>query len=82
MGRFQAEFQSRVRRPVLVAVAVAVLAAIASLIVGFSGSVGAMTALTGVTIVAMLVALLLAFRASTRPRPGGTAPAPRDGRRK
>jgi peptidoglycan/LPS O-acetylase OafA/YrhL len=55
--------QRRVRGPVLVAMAVAVLAAILSLVFGYSGNLTAMTFLTVLVVLAVAVAAILAFRA-------------------
>jgi peptidoglycan/LPS O-acetylase OafA/YrhL len=54
--------QRRIRGPVLVAITVAVLAAILSLIFGYSGNVTAMTYLTVLVVIASAVAAIFAFR--------------------
>jgi Na+/pantothenate symporter len=62
-------FERRVSPPVLVAMAVAMVAATLGLILGFTGNVAAMAYLTGLAIVAVAVAVYFAFRGTAAKSP-------------
>jgi hypothetical protein len=61
------KFQRIIRRPVLLAMGVAVIASIVALVFGFSGNLGVMTVLTVVALVAVVAGAILAFRSMAAP---------------